>query len=70
MPAERKEGDGDPAQSHFRRISRGQLLGRKDEVAVAKRIESAENALLGALLSTSTVAWACSIWSRRGTWGR
>jgi RNA polymerase sigma factor (sigma-70 family) len=42
--------DADSARSYFRRISRSQLLGREAEIAVAKRIESAEHRLLSALL--------------------
>jgi RNA polymerase primary sigma factor len=40
----------DPARSYFRRISRGRLLGREAEIALAGRIESGEHALLVALL--------------------
>jgi RNA polymerase primary sigma factor len=48
--------DRDSARSYFRQISRSQLLGREAEIALAKRIESAEHALVGALLEVPAAA--------------
>jgi RNA polymerase sigma factor (sigma-70 family) len=51
-----KENDADSAGSYFRQISRGRLLGREAEIALARRIESADHALLEALLQVPAAA--------------